>query len=86
MLLYTTKAMAEISVEEAQENAARSQYLIYLAMGLGLAVILFISIYTSFKKKKNEPTNNEPKPISHRPFKHKHDHQHGRRGTQMRRR
>ncbi len=93
MLLFTVQAMADaaqavetISVEEAQANAARHELWNYIAMGVGLAVILFISIYTSFRKKKNGNEGTEPKPISHQPFKHRHDHHHGRRGSQMRRR
>ena len=88
MIFVSFQALAEESIEEAKANAARNELLSYLVMGLGIAVVLFIAISTVIKGRKEENANspNINKPISHRPFTHKHDHHHGRRGTQMRRR
>ena len=84
MVCLSFQALAEASLEEAKTNAARNELFSYLIMGLGIAVVIFIAVHTVVKGRKNE--NNEPKPISHRPFKHEHDHHHGRRGTNLRRR
>ena len=88
MVLFTVEAMAEVNLEEAQADAARNELLSYLAMGLGIVAVLVIAITTALKgrKKENAGSTNIDKPVSHRPFTHKHDHHHGRRGTPMRRR
>lgn len=88
MICISLQAMAEESLEEAQANAKRNELLSYLAMGLGIAVVIGIAVTTALKGRKNE--NSGPgtidKPVSHRPFTHKHDHHHGRRGAPLRRR
>lgn len=88
MIFCSFQALAEVSLEEAQANAKRNELLSYVAMGLGIAVVIFIAVTTALKGRKKDNANSASaaKPVSHRPFTHKHDHHHGRRGTPMRRR
>lgn len=87
MIFCSFQALAEASLEEAKANAARNELLSYVAMGLGIAVVIFIAVTTALKGRKEENLHSgTDKPVSHRPFTHKHDHHHGRRGTPLRRR
>lgn len=88
MIFCSFQALAEESLEEAQANAERNELLSYVAMGLGIAAVIVIAITTALKGRKNEDSGagNVDKPVSHRPFTHKHDHHHGRRGAPLRRR
>lgn len=88
MICFSFQALAEASLEEAQANAKRNELLSYLAMGLGIAVVIVIAVTTALKGRKNENSSagSIDKPVSHRPFTHKHDHHHGRRGAPLRRR
>ena len=88
MIFFSFQAIAEASLEEAQANAKRNELLSYVAMGLGIAVVIFIAVTTALKGRKKDNANaaNVAKPVSHRPFTHKHDHHHGRRGAPLRRR
>lgn len=88
MICFTFKAAAEESLEEAKAHAARNEFISYLMMGLGIAAVIFIAVYTALKGRKNEGSDSLhlAKPISHRPFSHKYDHHHGRRGTTLKRR
>lgn len=87
MICFSFQALADESLEEAKANAARNELLSYIAMGLGIAVVIFIAVTTALKGRKEDNLNSgTDKPVSHRPFTHKHDHHHGRRGAPLRRR
>ncbi len=87
MTCFSFQVLAEESLEEAKANAARNEFLSYLIMGVGIAAVIFIAVYTALKGKKEDDSHavHTDRPISHRPFTHKHDHHHGRRGAQVRR-
>jgi heme/copper-type cytochrome/quinol oxidase subunit 2 len=84
MMLFAVQSMAEVSMAEAKEKAAHSEFMSYIAMGVGFALVMFIAIYTSFKKKKNKNADDKHEPIPPQPFKHNYHHE--RRGTHQRRR
>ncbi len=88
MLFFSLRSFAEESLEEAQAHAERNELLSYIFMGLGIVAVILIAVVTIIKGRKSERNaHSGVKPIvSHRPFTHKYDHHHGRRGAQVRRR
>jgi hypothetical protein len=86
MVLFTVEAMADVNLEEEKAKAARTEFYSYLFMGIGFALVIAIAIFTSIKKKTPGSTGGEHKPIHHHPINHRHDHAHGRRGTNLSRR
>ena len=84
MVVFTVQAMAEVNLAEEKEKAAHNEFMSYVYMGVGFALVIFIAFYTTMKGKKEDKSNEDNKAIHHHPITHKHDHLHGRRGAPSR--
>jgi heme/copper-type cytochrome/quinol oxidase subunit 2 len=85
MVVLTVQAMAEVNLAEEKEKAAHNEFMSYVYMGVGFALVIFIAFYTTMKGKKDDKGSEDHKTIHHHPITHKHDHLHGRRGAPSRR-